>query len=171
MVQRKSRTTTPITRRLGRTSHGNRATATAAKRQQIYNPSTGTYARGATASNAYGSQSAGQAYNPKTGAYGATEQGSNANGSWGSSTVSKNGNTAYSQHQTTSQGTTGSVTNLERWPGLWRVGQIQQRCGGSDRKRQQVCRLRTATTYKNTGSGGRSNTNGSWNNVQKPSQL
>src|SRR5438105_3904475 len=74
-----------------------------------YNPSTGTYARGATVSNGYGSASAGQAYNPKTGAYGATVQGSNAYGSYGASTVSKNGNTAYTQHQTTSQGTTGSV--------------------------------------------------------------
>ena len=74
-----------------------------------YNPSTGTYARGGTVSTPYGTQSAGQAYNPRTGAYGATEQGSNANGSWGSSTVSKNGNTAYAQHQTTAQGSVGSV--------------------------------------------------------------
>ena len=44
-------------------------------------------------------------------------QGSNAYGSYGSSTVSKNGNTAYSQHQTTSQGTTGSGAHYERWLG------------------------------------------------------
>src|SRR6267154_4257075 len=74
-----------------------------------YNPSTGTYARGGTVSNGYGSVSAGQAYNPRTGAYGSTVQGSNAYGSYGASTVSKNGNTAYGQHQTTSQGTTGSI--------------------------------------------------------------
>ena len=34
-----------------------------------YNPSTGTYARGASVSNAYGTSAVGQAYNPKTGAY------------------------------------------------------------------------------------------------------
>jgi len=39
-----------------------------------YNPSTGTYRRGATVSNGYGSQSVGQAYNPKNGAYGQTQQ-------------------------------------------------------------------------------------------------
>ena len=43
-------------------------------------------------------RSVGQAYNPYTGAYGATHQGSNAYGSWGQSVVSKNGNTAYTQH-------------------------------------------------------------------------
>ena len=63
-----------------------------------YNPNTGTYARGATTSTAYGKQAVGEAYNPYTGAYGATHQGSNAYGSWGQSVVSKNGNTAYTQH-------------------------------------------------------------------------
>ena len=48
---------------------------------QAYNPSTGTYARGASTSNAYGTASAAQAYNPRTGASAATVQGSNANGS------------------------------------------------------------------------------------------
>ena len=91
-----------------------------------YNPSTGTYARGGTVSNGYGSQSAGQAYNPKTGAYGATEQGSNANGSWGSSTASKNGTTVNSQHQTNANGTTGADAQLERCLGLWRDGQERQ---------------------------------------------
>ena len=63
-----------------------------------YNPSTGTYARGASTSTAYGTQRVGQAYNPSTGAYGATHQGSNANANWGSSTYSKNGQTADTQH-------------------------------------------------------------------------
>ena len=74
-----------------------------------YNPSTGTYARGASTVTPYGTQKVGQAYNPNTGAYGATHQASNAYGSYGSSVVSKNGNTAYTQHQTTSQGTAGSI--------------------------------------------------------------
>src|SRR5438445_11631391 len=74
-----------------------------------YNPSTGTYARGASTTTAYGTQKVGQAYNPNTGAYAATHQASNAYGSYGSSVVSKNGNTAYTQHQTTAAGSVGTV--------------------------------------------------------------
>src|SRR5450631_2231330 len=66
-----------------------------AKAGTAYNSSTGTYARGASTSTAYGTQAAAQAYNPNTGAYAATHQASNAYGSYGSSVVSKNGNTAY----------------------------------------------------------------------------
>jgi hypothetical protein len=63
-----------------------------------YNPSTGTYARGASTSTAYGTQKVGQAYNPNTGAYGATHQGSNSYSNWGSSTASKDGQTVDTQH-------------------------------------------------------------------------
>jgi len=76
---------------------------------QAYNPSTGTYARGAAASGPYGSTAAAQAYNPNTGAYGATHQTSNAYGNYGSSVYSKNGQTAYTQHQTTAQGSVGTM--------------------------------------------------------------
>ena len=74
-----------------------------------YNPSTGTYARGASTSTAYGTQKVGQAYNPYTGAYGATHQGSNAYSNWGSSTVSKNGQTVDTQHYSDSRGTVGTA--------------------------------------------------------------
>ena len=74
-----------------------------------YNPSTGTYARGASTSTAYGSQRVGQAYNPYTGAYGATHQGSNAYSNWGSSTFSKNGQTADTQHYSNANGTVGTA--------------------------------------------------------------
>ena len=127
-----------------------------------YNPSTGTYARGASVSTPYGSQSAAQAYNPRTGAYGQTQQGSNANGSWGSSTVSKNGNTAYSQHQTTAQGTMGSVQTSN---GASAYG-MSGRNGNSAAVGQTANGNKYATangnTYKNTGSGWE-NTNGSSN--------
>jgi hypothetical protein len=76
---------------------------------QAYNPSTGTYARGASGSGPNGSAAAGQAYNPRTGAYAATHQTSNAYGTYGSSVATKNGNTAYTQHQTTAQGSVGTV--------------------------------------------------------------
>ena len=95
-----------------------------------YNPATGTYARGATVSNGYGSTSAGQAYNPKTGAYATTQQGSNANGSWGSSTVSKNGQTAHTQHQTTSQGTTGSVQTSNGGKAVGATGKYNSAAAG-----------------------------------------
>jgi hypothetical protein len=76
---------------------------------QGYNPSTGTYARGASTSTAYGTQKVGQAYNPYTGAYGATHQGSNAYSNWGSSTVSKNGQTVDTQHYSDANGTVGTA--------------------------------------------------------------
>jgi Protein of unknown function (DUF3300) len=126
-----------------------------------YNPSTGTYARGGTVSTPYGSQSAGQAYNPKTGAYGATEQGSNASGSWGSSTVSKNGNTAYSQHQTTSQGTTGSVQTSNGGKAVGASGQYNSAAVGETASGNKYATA-NGNTYKNTGSGWQ-NTNGSSN--------
>jgi hypothetical protein len=74
-----------------------------------YNPSTGTYARGASTSTAYGTQKVGQAYNPYTGAYGATHQGSNSYSQWGSSTMSKDGTTVDSQHYSDANGTVGTA--------------------------------------------------------------
>lgn len=74
-----------------------------------YNPSTGTYARGAATATPYGTQKVGQAYNPYTGAYGATHQASNAYGSYGNSVVSKNGETAYTQHESSAYGSAGSI--------------------------------------------------------------
>lgn len=127
-----------------------------------YNPSTGTYARGATVSNGYGSQSVGQAYNPRTGAYGQTQQGSNANGSWGSSTVSKNGNTAYSQHQTTSQGTTGSVQTSKGGSAYGASGKYNSAAVGQTASGNKYATA-NGNTYSNTGNGWSGNSN----NTQK----
>jgi len=135
---------------------------------KAYNPSTGTYARGASASTPYGSAGAAQAYNPRTGAYGATAQGSNANGSWGSSTVSKNGNTAYSQHQTTAQGTTGSVKTTSGGQAYGASGKYNSAAVGETASGNKYATA-NGTQYKNTGSGLESNKGGSWNSVQKPS--
>ncbi len=127
-----------------------------------YNPSTGTYARGGTVSNGYGSVSAGQAYNPRTGASGSSVQGSNAYGSYGASTVSKNGNTAYGQHQTTSQGTTGQMhatngASAYGASGKYNSGAVGQTANGN--KYAAV----NGNTYSNTGSGWSGNSN----NTQK----
>ena len=126
---------------------------------RAYNPSTGTYARGASASNAYGSAGAAQAYNPRTGAYGATAQGSNAYGSYGASTVSKNGNTAYSQHQTTSQGTTGSVKTSNGASAYGASGKYNSAAVGQTANGNKYATA-NGNTYKNTG-GGWQNTSGS----------
>ena len=70
-----------------------------------YNPSTGTYARGASTTTAYGKQSAGQAYNPNTGAYGQTHQTSTYGAQYGSSSATKNGTTVNSAHYSDANGT------------------------------------------------------------------
>jgi hypothetical protein len=111
-----------------------------------YNPSTGTYARGASTSTAYGSQRVGQAYNPSTGAYGATHQESNAYGSYGSSVATKNGQTVNTQHYSGAQ---GNVATAETSSG-------------------NKYATANGNAYRNTGSGWQKNTNGSWNNVQRP---
>ena len=130
-----------------------------------YNPSTGTYARGATVSNGYGSQSVGQAYNPRTGAYGQTEQGSNANGSWGSSTVSKNGTTAYTQHQTTSQGTTASMQASNGASAYGASGKYGNSAAVGQTANGNKYATANGNTYSNTGSGWSGNSN----NTQKSS--
>jgi hypothetical protein len=128
-----------------------------------YNPSTGTYARGGSVSTPYGSQSAAQAYNPRTGAYGQTQQGSNANGSWGSSTVSKNGNTAYSQHQTTSQGTTGSVQTSNGASAYGASGKYGNSAAVAQTANGNKYASANGNTYSNTGNGWKGNSN----NTQK----
>jgi hypothetical protein len=133
-----------------------------------YNPSTGTYARGGTVSNGYGSQSVGQAYNPRTGAYGQTEQGHNANGSWGSSTVSKNGNTAYTQHQTTAQGTTASMKTSNGASAYGASGKYGNSAAVGQTANGNKYASANGNTYKNTGSGWQ-NTSGNSNKYSSSS--
>jgi Protein of unknown function (DUF3300) len=118
-----------------------------------YNPSTGTYARGGTVSNGYGSQSAAQAYNPHTGAYGATEQGSNANGSWGSSTASKNGTTVNSQHQTNANGTTGQMHSSSGASAYGATGKNGNSAAVGQTANGDKYASANGKTYSNTGSG------------------
>jgi len=128
-----------------------------------YNPSTGTYARRASASNAYGSAGAAQAYNPRTGASASTVQGSNGNGSYGASTASRNGNTAYSQHQTTSQGTTGSVQTSNGGKAYGASGQYNSAAVGETANGNRYASA-NGNTYSNTGSGWTGNSS----NTPKP---
>ena len=118
-----------------------------------YNPSTGTYARGASASNAYGSQAVGQAYNPNTGAYAATHQASNAYGSYGSSVVSKNGNTAYTQHQTTANGSVATAQTTAGGSAVAASGKYGNSGGAAQAANGNKYATANGNVYKNTGSG------------------
>jgi Protein of unknown function (DUF3300) len=133
----------------------------AAHYSQGYNPSTGTYARGGTASNGYGSVSAGQAYNPRTGASASTVQGSNAYGSYGASAVSKNGNTAYGQHQTNANGTTGQVHTTNGGSAYGAEGKYGNSAGVAQTANGNKYAAVNGNTYKNTGNGWTGNSNNS----------
>src|SRR5439155_18543224 len=78
-----------------------------------YNPSTGTYARGAFAYGPYGARGAAQAYNPRTGNYAQTRQGSGVYGSWGSTQVKRGDDWASTKRFTSSAGNTTRVTRGE----------------------------------------------------------
>jgi Protein of unknown function (DUF3300) len=129
-----------------------------ARAGNAYNPSTGTYARGASTTTAYGTQKVGQAYNPNTGAYAATHQASNAYGSYGSSVVSKNGNTAYTQHQTTSAGSVGSVQTSAGGKGVAASGAYGNNAAVGQAANGNKYAAANGNVYKNTGSG--------WNQTQ-----
>lgn len=131
-----------------------------------YNPSTGTYARGASAVTPYGKQSVGQAYNPRTGAYGQTHQGSNAYGNWGSSTVSKNGNTAYTQHQTTARGTTGSIKTSNGASAYGASGRYNSAAVGQTANGDKYAAA-NGNTFKNTGSGWQKSGASGWGGQSK----
>ncbi|HET6513907.1 MAG TPA: hypothetical protein VFG09_02015 [Thermodesulfovibrionales bacterium] len=149
---------------VSQTAYGPYGSAT---RTASYNPYTGTYARTASASTAYGSAAVGQAYNPYTGTYGATKQGSNAYAQWGSSVVSKGGQTAYTQHYTTAQGTTGSVQTSSGGKAAGASTAYGTTAAGKTASGDMYAG-HDGNVYKNTGSGWEKYDNGSWSSVQKP---
>jgi hypothetical protein len=130
----------------------------AARAGTAYNPNTGTYARGAAVATPYGTQRAGQAYNPNTGAYAATHQASNAYGNYGSSVVSKNGNTAYTQHQTTAAGSVGTVQTSAGGRGVAASGAYGNNVAAGQTANGNKYAAANGNVYKNTGSG--------WNQTQ-----
>lgn len=151
---------------VSRTVSGPYGTAT---RGAAYNPYTGTSARGATAATPYGSRSAAQAYNPYTGASAATRQGSSPTAQWGSSVVSKGGQSAYSQHYSTAQGTVGSVQTS----GGGKAAGAKTAYGSTavgKTKSGDMYAGHDGNVYRNTGSGWQSYDNGSWNSVNAPNQ-
>ncbi|MGZ8463196.1 MAG: hypothetical protein ACXWWT_10175, partial [Candidatus Deferrimicrobiaceae bacterium] len=150
---------------ISQTAYGPYGSAT---RTASYNPYTGTYARTASVSSAYGSAAVGRAYNPYTGASGATRQGSNAYGSWGSSVVTKGGQTAYTQHKTTAQGTVGSIQTSSGGKAVGKSGEYGKTAVGKTGS-GDVYAGHDGNAYKKTDSGWQKYDNGGWAPVQPPS--
>jgi hypothetical protein len=137
-----------------------------ASRSASYNPYTGTYAHTASASTAYGHASAGTAYNPYTGASAATHQGSNGYSSWGSSEVSKNGQSAYSQHYSTAQGTTGSIQTSSGAKAAGASGAYGNSAAVGKSANGNMYASADGNVYKNTGSGwDKYGSDGNWNSA------
>lgn len=120
---------------------------------QAYNPNTGSYARGASATGVNGAAAVGQAYNPNTGVYGASRQTANAYGNYGSSVVSKGGQTAYTQHATTAQGSVGTVQTSSGGRGIAASGTGGGNAGAVQTASGDKYAAANGNVYKNTGSG------------------
>src|SRR6516165_6270287 len=125
----------------------------AAKVGNAYNPSTGTYARGAETVTPYGTQKAGQAYNPNTGAYAQTHQTSNAYGSYGNSEYSKNGQTTYTQHESTAQGSMSTMQSTNGAKAVSGTNASGQRYAEGETSSGTKYADQNGNVYKNTGSG------------------
>jgi hypothetical protein len=78
----------------------------------VYNPRTGTYARGAAAYGPYGGRGVAEAWNPRTGTYAHTRQGGNIYGNWGTSYVQRGDEWARTTHRTNYA--TGATTRTIR---------------------------------------------------------
>jgi hypothetical protein len=142
----------------------------AASRSASYNPYTGTATRSASVATPYGRASAGQAYNPYTGAYGATRQGSNAYSQWGSSVVSKGGQSAYTQHYSDARGTVGSIQGSNGGAAVGAVGRGGNSGFAGKASNGDMYAGRDGNVYKNSGSGWQKYDNGNWNSVNNSSQ-
>ncbi len=138
-----------------------------ATRSASYNPYTGTYAHSASATTAYGHAAAGTAYNPYTGAAAATRQGSNGYSSWGSSAaVGKNGESAYSQHYSTAQGSVGSVQTSSGGKAVGATGAYGNSGAAAKTANGNMYASADGNVYKNTGGGWqKANSSGGWNSV------
>ncbi len=134
-----------------------------------YNPSTGTYARGASATGPYGSAAAAQAYNPRTGASAETYQHSNAYGSYGSSVVSKNGETAWTSHSSNAYGTSGTAQTSDGGKAAGVSTANGTTAAGKTADGDQYA-THDGNVYKNTGSGWQQGSSSGWSDAQKPSE-
>jgi Protein of unknown function (DUF3300) len=125
----------------------------AARAGTAYNPSTGTYARGAETVTPYGTQKAGQAYNPNTGAYAQTHQTSNAYGSYGNSEYSKNGQTTYTQHESNAYGSASTMQSTNGAKAVSGTNASGQHYAEGESASGTKYAEQNGNVYKDTGSG------------------
>ncbi|MGC1386087.1 MAG: hypothetical protein WA823_20110 [Candidatus Acidiferrales bacterium] len=153
---------------VSQTAYGPYGSAT---RSASYNPYTGTSTHSASVSTPYGSAGAASAYNPYTGAAAATHQGSNGYSSWGSSAaVGKNGESAYSQHYSTAQGSVGSVQTSAGGKAVGATGAYGNTATAGKASNGNMYASSDGNVYKNTGSGWeKAGSNGSWTPVNSSS--
>jgi hypothetical protein len=136
-------------------------------RTASYNPYTGTSARTASVYGPYGSRSAGQAYNPYTGTYAATRQGSSPTAQWGGSAVTRGGQTAYTRHYSTAQGTVGRATTSTGGQAVAGRGASGSAFAGKTSS-GDLYAGKDGNVYRNTGSGWQKYDKGNWNTVSTP---
>jgi hypothetical protein len=137
-----------------------------------YNPRTGTYARGAVAYGPYGAAGAAQAYNPRTGAYGQTRQGANPYGSWGSTSVARGDQWASTQRTTNNAtGVTTRTTQSSAGSSARVTGPGGSTAAVAKSNSGDLYAGHDGNVYKKDSSGGyQKYDNGSWSNVQQPTQ-
>ncbi len=133
-----------------------------------YNPSTGTYYRSGAAYGPGGAAWGGQAYNPWTNTYAQHTGGTNGYKSWGNSYVQQGSSWAEAGHESTARGGVGYAENSS---GQWAEGAHSNVTNSSIARTSSgdVYAGHDGNVYKNTGSGWETYNNGSWNDVQKPS--
>jgi hypothetical protein len=128
-----------------------------------YNPATGRYGRAASVQGPYGGRTVATAYNPWTGGYGATSQGHNAYSQWGSSVVTRNGETAQTGHVTTANGTVAGYRTSTGQHGTVATGANGTVVHGSN---NSVYAGNDGNVYRKDSNGSWSKyDNGSWNSV------
>jgi hypothetical protein len=138
-----------------------------------YNPWTGAYGRGVVAYGPYGGAGVGARYNPRTGTYARGRQGANAYGSWGTTGVQRGDDWARTSRVTNN--VTGTTTRVSQGSGGGEsISRNQAGAGG----RTTVARSGSGdvyaghdgNVYKKEGDSWQKYDNGSWSDVQQPTQ-
>ncbi len=139
-----------------------------AGRMATYNPSTGTYSRGAYAYGPAGSASVRQAYNPYTGAYAQRANVDTAYGSAGRFYAEQGGSSAWGGHRSGPQGAVGGVRTSEGTGAVAWDTRYGQGVVAKD-KNDNVYAGKDGTVYRRDSSGNWSSNSGSgWEDVEKP---
>ena len=119
-----------------------------------YNPSTGTYARGGTVSNGYGSAKRRSSLQPKDrGIRRRLCKAPMPTGARELDGLRRTAHTAYSQHQTTSQGTTGKCTPSNGGSAYGATGKYGNSGAVGETANGNKYATANGNVYKNTGSG------------------